>query len=67
MTLKDYFESGKDIFEIGLNDTYHIYIDNIGFGLCVEICDKNGNSININNVDIHYLTFIDDIKDIVID
>lgn len=67
-TLKDYFENGKDILEIELNNKYHIYIDNIGFELCVEICDKLGNSVNIGTfVDIHYMTFIDDIKDIVLD
>lgn len=67
-TLKDYFENGKDILEIELNNKYHIYIDNIGFELCVEICDKLGNSVNIGTfVDIHYMTFIDDVKDIVLD
>ena len=67
-TLKDYFENGKDILEIELNNKYHIYIDNIGFELCVEICDKLGNSVNIGTfVDIQYMTFIDDIKDIVLD
>lgn len=67
-TLKDYFENGKDILEIELNNKYHIYIDNIGFELCVEICDKLGNSVNIGTfVDIHYMTFVDDIKDIVLD
>ena len=67
-TLKDYFENGKDILEIELNNNYQIYNDNIGFELCVEICDKLGNSVNIGTfVDIHYMTFIDDIKDIVLD
>lgn len=67
-TLKDYFENGKDILEIELNNNYHIYIDNIGFELCVEICDKLGNSVNIGTfVNIHYMTFVDDIKDIVLD
>jgi len=68
VTLNDYFENGNDILEIELNNKYHIYIDNIGFELCVEICDKLGNSVNIGTyVDIHYMTFIEDIKEIVID
>ena len=67
-TIKDYFESGNYILEIELNNKYHIFIDTLGFELCVEICDKLGNSVNIGTyVDIHYMTFVDDIKDIVLD
>ena len=57
ITLKDYFENGTYILEIELNDKYDIYIDSLGFELCIEICDKHGNSININSVNIHYQTF----------
>ena len=68
ITLKDYFENGNDIFTMKLNNDYHIYIDNMGYELCVEICDNNGDCVNIGwCVDIHLNTFIEDIKTIVID
>ena len=67
-TLKDYFENGKEILEINLNNNYQIYIDNMSCELCIELCDKLGNSVNIGTyVDIHFHTFVDDIKDIVLD
>lgn len=66
-TLKDYFESGKDYLEIYLTDNFHIYIDNMGSELCIELCDKNGNSVNIGSyVDIHIHTFIVDIKESIV-
>ena len=68
ITVKDYFENGNNILEIELNNKYHIYIDNMSLELCIELCDRSGNSVNIGSyVNIHYLTVIDDIKDIVID
>lgn len=67
-TLKDYFESGKDYLEIYLTDNFYIYIDNMGMGLCIELCDNKGNIVNIGTyVDIHFHTFVDDVKDIVLD
>jgi hypothetical protein len=66
-TLKDYFEKG-DYLILDITDIYHIYIDNVGMGLCIELCDNKGNSVNIGTcVDIHFHTFVDDIKDIVLD
>jgi hypothetical protein len=66
-TLKDYFENG-DYLILDITDIYHIYIDNVGMGLCIELCDNKGNSVNIGiYVDIHFHTFVDDIKDIVLD
>lgn len=66
-TLKDYFEK-EDYFTLDITDKYHIYIDNMCMELCIEICDNEGNSVNIGIfVDIHYHTFVNDIKDIVLD
>lgn len=66
MTLKDYFKK-SDYLILDFNDKYHIFIDNIS-GLCIEICDNIGNSINIGcYVNISYNTYVDDIKDIVSD
>ena len=48
MNLREYFESTKtDVAEIYLTDNFHIFIQKINNDLCIEICDKNGNSKNI--------------------
>lgn len=70
-TLKEYFEK-NDYLEIYLSDNYHIYIDNGNSVedddlLCIELCDKNGNSVNIGcYVDITMNNIVNDIKESVI-
>lgn len=64
-TLKEYFEN-NDTLEIYLTENFCIFIDNIQ-DLCIELCDKNGNSKNINcNVDISINSLISDIKESVL-
>lgn len=66
MTLKDYFKK-SDYLVLDFNDKYHIFIDNI-CGLCIELCDNIGNSVNIGyDMDISYDTYVDDIKGVVSD
>lgn len=67
MKLRDYFkENNTDIFEIYLTDNFHIFIQEYMFDrLCIEVCDKNGNSKNVL-CDVSLETYICDIKESVL-
>lgn len=65
MTLKEYFET-NDTLEIYLTENFCIFIDYVQ-DLCIELCDKNGNSKNINwHIDISINSLIEDIKESVL-
>ena len=67
-TIREYLKENDNYLEIYLNENYHIYIDNVGMGLCIELCDNKGNSVNIGcYVDITMNNLVNDIKDIVLD
>ena len=68
MTLKEYFDKNNtDIFEVKITDNFHIFIQLCMFNeLCIEICDKFGNSETLFcNVNLD--TNIDDVKNIMLD
>lgn len=67
MTLKEYFiEYNTDKLEIYLTDNFHIFIQHYqGNDLCIELCDKNGNSKNIL-CDITLNTDTLDLKEILV-
>lgn len=67
MKLIDYFKKHNiGILELYLTDDFHIFIQNYqNDELCIEVCDKNGDGININ-CDITLNTYICDIKNIVL-
>lgn len=65
MNLREYF-SNNDILTLDFVniENYHIYIDYDNKELCIELCDKNGNSVNIGSyVDINIDTMICDIRE----
>lgn len=66
-TLKEYFKDNWYL-EIYLTENFHIFIDtNDMQNICIELCDKNGNSKNINcDVDISINSLISDIKESVL-
>lgn len=71
-TLLEYFKN-NDYLEIYLNENFHIFVDctnvdkNNIHDLCIEICDKNGNSVNITPfMDITLNNLANDIKESVI-
>ena len=52
-TIREYLKENDNYLEIYLTDNYHIYIDNGNSVeddelLCIELCDSNGNSVNIS-------------------
>ena len=69
LTLKQYFKiNNKDTWEREILFDRNVFIQK-GFEneLCIEITDRNGNSVNIGDfVDITINTAINDIKDIVL-
>lgn len=68
MSLETYFTSYKtDIYEESIYN-FNIFIQKYNDNdLCIEITDKNGNSVNIGNyVDIKVDTRIDKVKEIVL-
>lgn len=67
MTLKEYFKT-NDYLEIYLTENFQIYIDtNDMQNICIELCDRHGNSNNINGcVDISINSLVNDIKESVL-
>lgn len=62
MILSEYLDKYHYYNECLIEDMY-VFIDNIN-GLCIEITDSKGTSVNINNyVDINLDTKINEIKE----
>ena len=69
-TIREYLKENDNYLEIYLTENYHIYIDNgnsVDDVVCIELCDKNGNSVNIGcYVDITMNSLVNDVKESVI-
>lgn len=71
-TIREYLKENDNYLEIYLTDNYHIYIDNGNSVeddelLCIELCDNNGNSVNIGcYVDITMNSLVNDIKESIV-
>lgn len=71
-TIREYLKENDNYLEIYLTDKYHIYIDNGNSvedddSLCIELCDSNGNSVNIGcYVDITMNSLVNDIKESIV-
>lgn len=71
-TIREYLKENDNYLEIYLTENYHIYIDNGNSVedddlLCIELCDKNGNSVYIGGyVDITMNNLVNDVKESVV-
>ena len=71
-TIREYLKKNDNYLEIYLTDNYHIYIDNGNSVeddelLCIELCDNNGNSVNIGcYVDVTMNSLVNDIKESIV-